>query len=489
MQITTPDWVKHTVFYQIFPDRFARSARSETPPGITLKPWGAPPEEQGFQGGDLRGIVDKLDYLQELGIGAIYMTPIFSSAANHRYHTFDYMQVDPLLGGNEALRELLDEAHARNMKVVLDGVFNHASRGFWPFHHVLENGGNSPYLGWFTINGWPLRPYNNDSEHPHNYAAWWNLPALPKLNIKNPGVRQYILDVTRFWLEFGIDGWRLDVPEDIDDEDFWQDFRKVVKSTNPEAYICGEIWRIAPEWLQGDRFDALMNYPFGVPAMNFFAAETVTGYRKNAQYDLQPLSEDEFARKINTLFETYDWEVNQVQLNLLSSHDTPRALWAMGGDVSALKLCTFFQMTMPGAPSIYYGDEIGMNAPDDPGCREAFPWDNTASWNYEVQEFTKTAIELRHRYEALRTGSFHLLTAGNDIYAFGRKSGENEMIVVFNRRRETQHISLNVGTFTEPGTNFQAIYGNSGQFSTTDGEIRDIAIDERDLVILTNSPK
>ncbi|MCB0085332.1 MAG: alpha-amylase, partial [Caldilineaceae bacterium] len=197
MSVKTPDWVKHAIFYQIFPDRFARSARTQHPRGIHFKPWGSPPEEQGYQGGDLYGIVDKLDYLQELGITALYLNPIFSSAANHRYHTFDYFQIDPLLGGEKALRELLDQAHARNMRVVLDGVFNHASRGFWAFHHILENGVTSPYIDWFNIHGWPLRPYIHDEHNPHNYDAWWGIPALPKFNFNNQGVRDYFLKVSQ----------------------------------------------------------------------------------------------------------------------------------------------------------------------------------------------------------------------------------------------------------------------------------------------------
>jgi neopullulanase len=157
--IETPDWVKHAVFYQIFPDRFARSPRTEHPRGIRFKPWGSKPEIDDFQGGDLFGVVDHLDYLKGLGINAIYLNPIFSSASNHRYHTYDYYKVDPLLGGDAALRELIERAHALGIRVVLDGVFNHASRGFWQFHHILENGGNSPYIDWFTIEDWPLRPY------------------------------------------------------------------------------------------------------------------------------------------------------------------------------------------------------------------------------------------------------------------------------------------------------------------------------------------
>ena len=212
MAIHTPDWVKHAVFYQIFPDRFARSPGSTPPCGIQFMPWGSPPEQQGFQGGDLLGIVDKFEYLQALGVTALYLTPIFASASNHRYHTYDYYQVDPLLGGNAALRKLLDEAHERDMRVVLDGVFNHASRGFWAFHHILENGANSPYLDWFLIRGWPLHAYPGDVRHPPNYDCWWGLPALPKFNIRNPGVREYLLEVARYWVAFGIDGWRLRRP-------------------------------------------------------------------------------------------------------------------------------------------------------------------------------------------------------------------------------------------------------------------------------------
>ena len=251
-------------------------------------PWGSPPEQQGFQGGDLYGVAEKLDYLSDLGVSALYLNPIFSSASNHRYHTFDYFEVDPLLGGKEAFRFLLDEAHQRSMRVVLDGVFNHASRGFWPFHHVLENGGDSPYLDWFIVHDWPLRPYSSTEEAPPNYAAWWNLPALPKLNTTNPDVQEYIFDVARYWLDFGIDGWRLDVPQEIDDVLFWQKFRRIVKSANPEAYICGEIWEEADSWLQGDQFDAVMNYIFTWATLGFLGGPSVRSDYQREHLDLSP---------------------------------------------------------------------------------------------------------------------------------------------------------------------------------------------------------
>ncbi len=372
MSVQTPEWVKHAIFYQIFPDRFRRSKAWTRPPGIKLKPWGAPPEEQGFQGGDLYGVIEALDYLQALGVTALYLNPIFASAANHRYHTFDYYQVDPLLGGNDALRALLEAAHARDMKVVLDGVFNHASRGFWPFHHILENGGASPYIDWFIVEDWPLRPYPLSADDKINYAAWWGLPALPKLNTENPEVQQYILDIAKYWIDFGIDGWRLDVPAEIDDDAFWQRFRQVVKSANPEAYICGEIWEEARRWLQGDQFDAVMNYTVSWAAMTFCGFDTLRPDYERNHLSLTPRNATEVAEVIDTMYGWYDWEINYAQLNLLDSHDTARALWVLGESKAALKLCTLMLMTLPGAPCIYYGDEIGMSAGDDPIAARLF---------------------------------------------------------------------------------------------------------------------
>ena len=441
MDIQTPDWVKHSVFYQIFPDRFARSHRVSPPAGVRFKPWGAPPEEQGFQGGDLYGIVERLDYLAELGINALYLNPIFSSAANHRYHTFDYFNVDPLLGGNEALRRLLDEAHSRGIRVVLDGVFNHASRGFWPFHHLLENGINSPYLDWFTVEGWPLRPY--DEEHrPHNYAAWWGLPALPRLNTANRDVQQYIFSVARYWIDFGIDGWRLDVPSEIDDDEFWRAFRDVVKTANPEVYICGEIWEDARRWLKGDQFDSVMNYIFSWSTMSFFGGRTLRPGYQRTHYKLEPLDAAGFAETITYMLGLYDWEVNLVQLNLLDSHDTARALWIMGDDVDALKLSVLFQMTMPGAPCVYYGDEIGMSAGDDPYCREAFPWYTDQTWNRQLHDHYTRAISLRHKYEMLRTGTFEFLYTRGETIAFERRLEGLVAYVIFNTDEQAVDVEI-----------------------------------------------
>ncbi len=441
MSIQTPTWVKDAIFYQIFPDRFARSPRTPHPRGIQFKPWGSPPSEQGFQGGDLYGIVDHLDYLQDLGINALYLNPIFASAANHRYHTFDYMQVDPLLGGDAALRELLDQAHARGIRVVLDGVFNHASRGFWPFHHVLENGSNSPYVDWFYIHGWPLHPYRHDADHPLNYEAWWNLAALPKLNTSNPGVRDYIMNVARHWIEFGIDGWRLDVPAEIDDDAFWQEFRHVVKQANPEAYICGEIWGPATRWLQGDQFDAVMNYLFMGATLSFVGDESLHNWY-HSELNLTPQDAEAFGKRIADMLALYDWQISQVQYNLIDSHDTPRALWILGHDKAALKLAVLLQMTMPGAPSIYYGDEIGMAAGTDPDCREAFPWHDTAAWDQELLAFYRQATALRHAHEVLRRGSFEQVYSQGMVYGFRRRHAQKQALIFVNAGNQPQTILL-----------------------------------------------
>lgn len=441
--IKTPDWVKHAVFYQVFPDRFARSSRIDHLPGLKFQEWGAPPEVDSFQGGDLLGVVDKLPYLEELGVTALYLTPIFQSASNHRYHTYDYFKVDPLLGGDDALRELIDAAHDREIRVVLDGVFNHTGRGFWAFHHILENGGNSPYLDWFRVRDWPLNPYPTSGKRKTNYDAWWGLPALPKLNTDNPAVREHLFEVARHWIRFGIDGWRLDVPSEIDDDDFWRTFRQVVKGENPEAYICGEIWHEAKRWLAGDQFDAVMNYLFTSPAMSFFAAETLRGDFTHPDLKFKPIDAAKFGKLVDQMHGHYDWEINFAQMNMLDSHDMPRASWIMQ-DPTALRLCVLLQMTMPGAPCIYYGDEVGVTGGSDPDCRRAFPWHDESQWDFDLLKFYQRAIALRRTHPVLRVGSFEALYAKDQVYAFRRELEGGEAVVALNAAKEPLQVTLPV---------------------------------------------
>ena len=435
----TPEWVRHAVFYQIFPDRFARSAAVPKP--TNLEPWDVPPTIHGFKGGDLLGVSEHLDYLQDLGITAIYFTPVFASTANHRYHTYDYHKIDPLLGGDGAFRILLDAAHARNIRVVLDGVFNHASRGFYQFNHTLENGPASPYLDWFHFHQFPPNAY--DERHPPGYAAWWGIPALPKFNTQTPAVREFLLQVAEHWVRQGIDGWRLDVPGEIGDDSFWQEFRQRVKAVNPEAYIVGEVWEDSRHWLQGDQFDAVMNYLFGERVIAYMIGSHLDRGLLHGQSwnPAHPLDGPGFAAGIEYLLNLYPREVTEVQLNLLDSHDTARFLTMARGDVSALRLATLFQMSYPGAPSVYYGDEIGLQGGRDPDCRRAFPWDLQA-WDLELRAYFKAAIALRHGHPALRTGTYQALYAADGVYVFARSLDSDYVLIALNTARARRNVHL-----------------------------------------------
>ncbi len=469
MTFDTPAWVRDAVFYQIFPDRFARSGRVH-PPG-PLEPWDAPPTVDGFKGGDLYGVIDHLDHLVALGVNAIYLCPIFASAANHRYHTYDYYTVDPLLGGDAALRALLDAAHARGMRVILDGVFNHCGRGFWAFHHVLEVGAGSPYREWFYFNddflaahrqieAYPIRPLPavDHTEAPSEtrdgtwslrelgYMAWWDLPALPKFDTDNPEVREYLFGVGEHWIRFGADGWRLDVPDEIKDDEFWREFRRRVKAVDPGAYIVAEIWEARPEVLQGDMYDALMNYPLGTAALSFAAAghidAAVTGTHAKIGENVHSEDGPTFAHRLEAILTAYGQRVAELQLNLLGSHDTPRILSMCSGDVASVRLATLIQMTLPGAPCIYYGDEVGLPGGFDPDCRRAFPWADPQAWDQDLLAYVSGATRLRHEHPELRQGNFRILGADGPAIAWERSLGDDSVIVALNNGAAAASIAV-----------------------------------------------
>lgn len=428
----TPNWVKHAVFYQIFPDRFAKSQYHK--PGLwrsnNLESWDSKPTFQGYKGGDLWGVIEQLDYLQDLGIDAIYFTPVFQSASNHRYHTHDYYQVDPMLGGNIAFDALLKAAHQHNIKIVLDGVFNHASRGFFFFNDILEHGPHSPWLDWFKVEDWPLSAY--DGSKPANYVSWVNNRSLPKFNHDNPQVREYIMQIGEYWLKKGIDGWRLDVPNEVTPPDFWQEFRQRVKAINPEAYIVGEIWEDSQQWLDGTQFDGVMNYLFTAPTIAFTAGDRVLmKYVESPSYQPYPaLSAQEYAQKIQKLLTLYPWEIQLTQLNLLDSHDTARLITIVDGDRASVELATLLLFTFPGAPSIYYGDEVGLPGGLDPDCRRGFPCKD--NWNLEVLNYHKQLMTIRHQYPSLRVGSYQPLFAQGSIYVFARILDAEATIIAVN---------------------------------------------------------
>jgi neopullulanase len=468
----TPEWVHHAVFYQIFPDRFAINPTVRKP--NSLEAWNTPPTPDGFKGGDLYGVADHLDYLQDLGVNAIYFTPIFQSASNHRYHTHDYMRVDPMLGGDAAFKHLLKEARRRNIKVILDGVFNHASRGFFQFNHILELGERSPYFDWFRVYGFPMHAY----EGKPNYACWWNLAALPQFNHSNPQVRQFIYDVARFWIDQGIDGWRLDVPFCVDDDSFWQGFRNVVKTANPEAYITGEIPDNAARWLQGDQFDGVMNYLFTYLVWGFMGGpgfdKSRIGHWIHHANAYLPADAEGFAHQIQDLLNLYPLPATLSQLNLLDSHDTARSLTIWNSNKELLRLATLFQMSYPGAPSIYYGDEVGMEGSHDPDCRRAFLWDES-NWDHDLRSYFKQLIQLRSQYRALRDGDFSTLYAQGQVCVFKRSWQSDTLLVILNRSKDTLHLDIQVDNALVSGTVFQNLIG-PGQASVQNGVLTGLTL-------------
>ena len=458
MSPNPPAWVRDAVFYQVFPDRFAASLRVGKP-GV-LEPWSDPPTFDGYKGGDLLGLAERLDDLVDLGITAIYLNPIFKAASNHRYNAFDYLTVDPLLGGDAALRELLDTAHGRGIRVVLDGVFNHSGRGFWPFHHVLEAGGASPYRDWFYLD--PdilthrrgLGAYDDGREaggtHPPKlgYRMWWDVPSLPKLRVENPEVREYLFGVAEHWIRFGADGWRLDVPEEIEDPTFWPEFRDRVRAVNADAYLLGEIWEEAPEWLRGDRFDALMNYPLTLAILGFVGGDRldmgIIAGQANYRRGLVALDGPAFGTQLERLMTLYEPDVTAVQFNLLGSHDTPRARTVLGGDPARLRLASLLLLTLPGAPSIYYGDELAMEGAADPDCRRGYPQATAAvdAAAADTRDLVRATIALRRQHVQLRSGTVRVVSGGRAV-AILREADGRRAIVAVNAGDETAVLDLN----------------------------------------------
>ena len=485
--VKTPDWVKDAIFYQIFPDRFARSNKVNI--SNNLQPWGAKPTIYGFQGGNIPGITEKLDYLKDLGINAIYLNPIFQSASNHRYHTHDYYKIDPLLGTIEDFHHFLESAHKLGIRVILDGVFNHASRGFFQFNHILECGSASPFVDWFHIENFPLRAY--DSTGHANYKAWAGYRALPKFNTDNPQVRQFLFDVAAYWTRLGIDGWRLDVPLEIDDDDFWQTFRQIVKTINPEAYIVGEIWvdeikETGTRWLQGDQFDAIMNYGLLSACIGFFigSLQDKELLKGQGHAPKKPLNANEFSERIESLLQMYHPEIVYSQFNLLSSHDTARFLNLCRGNANIVRLALTFLLTCPGAPSIYYGDEIGLEGGRDPDCRRAMPWDKT-SWNLDLYEYTRQMIAIRNNHKVFRRGSFaHVhADASKGVYAYLRSLHDTIAIVILNNSDKSYSVDIPVAEHLHEHTRLHCLLSNH-EYVVTDNHLRGPEISPRGTAVL-----
>jgi len=426
--MTIPYWVQDAIFYQIFPDRFSNGDSSNDPPNV--QPWGSPPTNWGFQGGDLRGIIKKFDYLLDLGVNALYLNPIFVSPSNHRYNISDYFQIDPRLGDLNDFHSLLNVAHDNHVRVILDGVFNHCSRGFFAFYDILENQDNSAYKDWFHVKSFPVDAYSPGNAE--NYLAWWGYKSLPKFNTENPEVRAYILNVARYWIEQGADGWRLDVPNEIDDDEFWAEFRHTVKSVNRDAYLLGEVWTADPRWVGEDHFDGLMNYPVRDAVLDLLSVNnlTVSG----------------FADRVENLLKLYPRENAYAMYVTLGSHDTERIRTRLDGNTNKEKLAYTFLFAYPGAPAIYYGDEIGLTGGKDPECRAAFPWDREA-WLSEQRTWLQNLISIRKQRAVLRRGNYQRIFVDDHrgCYAFARTLGDESILVVLNASPIQRHLRIPVG--------------------------------------------
>ncbi|WP_138005134.1 glycoside hydrolase family 13 protein [Halalkalirubrum salinum] len=428
-----PAWAADAVFYQIFPERFENGDPSRNPDDVA--DWEDAPTRSNFFGGDIQGIIDRLDYVDDLGATALYLTPVFESPSNHKYNTTDYMSVDPAFGDEETLSQLVDAAHDRDIRVVLDAVFNHCGRGFEPFQDVLEHGADSEYADWFHIREFPIR------EKPRpTYDAFAFEPYMPKLNTEHPEVREYLLDVATYWIEtVDIDGWRLDVANEVD-HDFWREFRREVKRIKPDAYILGEVWHNAQPWLEGDQFDAAMNYPFSYAVYGFLVDEEIDAAG--------------FANRMDRFLARYPDRVNDVMFNLLGSHDTPRLLYRLDGDRDRLRLALTLLLTFRGAPCLYYGDEIAMTGGDDPDCRRPMIWDRTEQ-DLDLRAFVRELIATRTADDALRNGRvrFDRDRSAGDLLIY-RRLGDPDTVVGLNRGADS--VSIPVGR-TDSATTGSAV--------------------------------
>ncbi|MCH1626144.1 alpha-glycosidase [Fredinandcohnia quinoae] len=420
-----PEWVKDTVWYQIFPERFANGNEDINPPNTLA--WGSTnPTPENFFGGDFEGVINHIDHLVELGITGIYFTPIFKAYSNHKYDTIDYMEIDPQFGDKETFKRLVETCHQHGIKVMLDAVFNHSGYYFPQFQDVLENGENSVYKDWFHLREFPIQ-----IEPKPNYDTFAFTPLMPKLNTENQEVKDYLLEVGRYWVrEFNIDGWRLDVANEVDHQ-FWREFRQEVKAINPDVYILGEIWHDSMPWLQGDQFDAVMNYPFTTGAVKYFAEDTIQA--------------TEFTNMISKVQHMYPNNVNEVAFNLLDSHDTPRILTVCGGNKEKLKLLYVFQMSFTGSPCIYYGDEVGMTGDHDPGCRKCMVWDKNEQ-DHELFNHLKKLIRLRKEHQAFKENDIRFIEANDETnhIIYSKAAGNEEFIFILNNSADKLEVSVPV---------------------------------------------
>lgn len=416
-----PSWVNQAVVYQIMPDRFCNGSPGNDPQGV--RPWGGRPTRRSFFGGDLAGILRRLDYLQDLGIDTIYLTPIFAAPSTHKYDASDYFTIDPAFGTLGEFQELVKEMHARGMRIILDGVFNHCGDRHPAFMSAVRDGPQSPTWDWFFFYGYPVR------KRPKPNYAHGGIYYLPKWNLRNPEVRRHLQDAIRYWTEQGIDGWRLDVPWYVEEHEFWREMRALVRSINPEAYMVGEHWGDASPWLNAEEFDGATDYRLRNAILRYLAGED------------GEVSSSELAATMKSLLADYPWPNRLAMWNLLGSHDTPRVATILRGNVARVMLGFVIAFTFPGVPQLYYGDEVGMRGQNDPDCRRCFPWDES-TWAHELRRFVQHLTRIRRRYPALQHGQMRILYSHGGVLVYQRGTGSESILVVIGNGQDEGELQL-----------------------------------------------
>ena len=399
-RFAAPAWTRDAVVYNIFPDSFAAGKR--------LAPNGAPP----CRGGTVRGVTENLDYIASLGFNCIYLNPIFAARSYHRYDTLDYYRIDPHMGAEDDLRDLVRRAHALGIRVILDGVFNHVSSDHPFFRDVLEKGRASRYYSCFYA--LPETPRLPAAGELPGYTCFSYVADMPKTNTADPFLRQYFCDIGAYWVrKFDVDGWRLDVANELDDG-FLRAFRASVKAAKSDALIVGEVWENAAHYLGGDMLDSAMNYDFRRYCRRFFAEQTVDA--------------ETFDTNVSTLLLRYNENALFAQLNLLDSHDVSRFLSLCGEKTERMELAVLLQMTFPGMPCVFYGDEKGLCGESEPEYRRPMAWDASSP----LEEVYRRMIALRKTHPALRYGSFHTELACGGVYRYSRVWNGTKITVAMN---------------------------------------------------------
>lgn len=404
-------WAQKSILYQIFPDRFYNGDKSNDPKDTIS--WGSRVTPRSFAGGDIEGIIQKIPYLKDLGINMLYLTPIFESSSNHKYNIKDYYKIDPHFGDEKKVKEFVSLCHKAGIRVIFDAVFNHTDPEFFAFSDIMKNGVKSKYKDWYCIKDFPV------SIRKVNYLTFGNnITSMPKLNMSNPEVRDYFINVSKFYLdEFGIDGLRFDVADEIEHE-FFKELRKAVKKDHPQAILIGEIMHEALAWTRGDQFDSFMNYPLHGLMIKFFAKGEI--------------SSEEFNDGVVNMLSDYTDNIERQLLNLIGSHDTPRFLTECDGDVQKMELAIVFQFTFIGIPYIYYGDEVGLKGENDPGCRGCMVWESDKQ-NSELLSLYKKLIKIRKKYDSLTFGKYECIYFKEQTLVFKRTLGKEIIYVLINR--------------------------------------------------------